>query len=127
MSAGFGQMSLDELAKVVPPPLPLVVSPTPHPTGTGTIQDQFQQFHRQNPWVYEHLVRLTRELVRKGQRKVGMGMLFEVMRWQVMMTTADPNSEFKLNNNYRSRYARMIMLNHPDLHGIYEIRKLQSA
>lgn len=118
----------DNFGYFVPPSLPRAAyheGPTrPQVSGDGTLQEQFELFHSLNPWVYDHLVRLTRDLKDRGVTKVGMGMLFEVLRWQFAMTTSDPNSEFKLNNNHRSRYARRIMEDHPDLMDIYETRKL---
>jgi hypothetical protein len=81
-------------------------------------------FHQQNPQVYTELVRLARQAKDHGKEKMGIGMLWEVMRWNIFITTTDPNSNFKLNNNYRSRYARMIMQNEWDLTGFFETRKL---
>lgn len=113
---------------VVPTPLPtLVISPTPDQvSGEGTLQEQFEQFHADNPWVYDTLVRMTRQMRSRGVGKIGMGQLFEVLRWHHSMTTMDANSEFKLNNNYRSRYSRLIMESETDLLGVYEIRRLRA-
>jgi hypothetical protein len=91
-----------------------------------TIEGQFARFHMENPHVYELLVRLARDLVSRGHRKVGIGMLFEVARWRTMLTTIDEVSPFKLNNNYRSRYARLIMENEPDLGDVFDVRELRS-
>lgn len=93
----------------------------------GSIQSDFEDFHRLNPWVLERMIGMTRDLARRGRRKVGIGMLFEVLRWQYAMSTTDTHSEFKLNNNYRSRYARLIMELCPDLDGIYETRELKAS
>lgn len=87
---------------------------------------EFIAFHRANPHVYDELVRLARDLKDRGHTKIGIGMLFEVLRWQRMMHTSDPHSSFKLNNNYRSRYARRIMRREEDLAGFFEIRRLHS-
>jgi len=87
-----------------------------------TIQEAFDEFHALNPWVYEHLVRLARDLRVRGATRIGIGMLFEVLRWQYWRQTE--GDAFKLNNNYRSRYARRIMENEPDLAGIFEVREL---
>jgi hypothetical protein len=89
-----------------------------------SIEHDFWQFHRENPLVYARLVGLARDLKRKGHAKLGIGMLFEVVRWQHMLNTHDPASEFKLNNNYRSLYARLIMLREEDLAGVFETRTL---
>jgi hypothetical protein len=104
-------------------PSPQFVRP---PAGLRTLDQQFTAFHRLNPWVYDTLVTLARDLVDHGQPRIGIGMLFEVMRWHWFMTTIDPVSEFKLNNNYRSRYARLIMDQEPDLFDVFEVRALRS-
>lgn len=92
-----------------------------------SIQAAFEQFHERNPWVYRHLVQLARDLHRRGRNKIGIGMLFEVLRWEYLRVTVDPDSDFKLNNNYRSRYARLIAARNPDLVDVFETRKLTST
>lgn len=89
-----------------------------------SIDETFQAFHQANPWVYTRLVEMARELVEVGHSRFGIGLLFEVMRWQQMRTTTDPSSGYKLSNNYRSRYARLIMASEPDLRGVFETRRL---
>lgn len=86
----------------------------------------FAEFHTANPDVYNTLVEMTRELKQKGHTKVGIGMLFEVMRWQHMRAWEKDEMGFKLNHNFRSYYARLIMADEPDLDGIFEIRQLRS-
>ena len=90
-----------------------------------TIQDRFWEFHRNNPHVYTELVKLTRQLVARGFTKVGMRMLWEVLRWNTMMKTIHLEGDYKLNDIYFSRYARLIMEQEPDLAGIYETRRLR--
>lgn len=80
-----------------------------------TNEEKFVQFHSENPQVYVELVRLAREARFKGKSRVGIKMLWEVVRWNLFISTVDSNSEFKLNNNYHSRYARMIMQLESDL------------
>ena len=116
-------------------PPPSLFDLFPDPTGapvfvpystTGGIESSFLAFHKANPWVYAALVSLARDLLARGRRRQGIGMLFEVLRWQWYRTTADPSSDFKLNNNYRSRYARLIMEREEDLAGVFETRILTS-
>jgi hypothetical protein len=105
------------------------VGPQPEPT----IEQAFWRFHRENPHVYDRLVRLARVWnQRRPGRKMGMKMLFEVLRWEVntgtqvgsaVSTTGD---DFKLNNNYHALYARLIMHREPDLDGLFETRRLHA-
>lgn len=87
------------------------------------LDDQFFDFHLDHPEVYDVLVRLAREAVNRGKKRIGMKMIWEVARWTIWLETADP--DFKLNNNYHSRYARLIMNLESDLNGVFEIRKLR--
>lgn len=93
----------------------------------GTIAERFATFHALHPWVYDALVRLARDLRARGRDRVGVGMLWEVLRWSYWMETDDPTSDFKLNDHYRSRYARLIMEREADLAGIFETRNLRAA
>lgn len=88
------------------------------------IEAAFWQFHSANPHVYLRLVKLARQLVARGHRRIGIGMLFEVLRWHHAMTTEGDADGFKLNNNYRALYARLIMDREPDLREVFEIRRL---
>lgn len=89
-----------------------------------SIQTRFETFHRRNPAVYDGLVRLARKA---GRSRLGMKQLFEVLRWEWMLDgLPDEHEHFKLNNNYTSRYARLIMENELDLAGVFETRKLKA-
>lgn len=92
-----------------------------------TIDEAFRAFHAANPWVFTALVRLARQAVADGHQRVGIGMLWEVLRWEWRRNTADPNATWKLNNDYRSRYARLIMGTEPDLADVFETRALRAA
>ena len=87
---------------------------------------RFREFHRDNPHVYEELVKLARQAKDAGKKKVGIKMLFEVVRWYAFIDTTDKYSDFKLNNNYHSRYARLIMAKEEDLVDIFDTRMLRS-
>jgi hypothetical protein len=89
-----------------------------------TIDEAFARFHEDNPHVYDELRMLALRARRRGATKIGIGMLFEVLRWrQTLRTDGDA---YKLNNNYRSRYARMLMAE-PELAGCFETRGLRAA
>lgn len=90
------------------------------------IQRRFLEFHLANPHVYKALVRLAREAKDAGYKRIGIELLFAVLRWETMMQTRDPSSDFKLNDHYTSRYARLIMSESEDLDGLFEVRALSS-
>ena len=81
----------------------------------------FDRFHSDNPRVYQVLVRLAREWVNRfGSHNLGVATLYETARWQITLATND--AEFRLNNNWRSYYARLIMAQEPDLAGLFDLR-----
>lgn len=91
------------------------------------LSERFLIFHYNNPKIYDILVRLARQGVGSGKKRIGIGMLWEVMRWEMGLDVVDDGEEFKLNNSYRSRYARLIMKTEPDLAEIFETRTLKSS
>ena len=81
----------------------------------------FLDFHEANPHVYSEVVRLARQARSHGRKKLGIAMIFEVLRWNRMVSTE--HGEFKLNNSYRAYYARKAMEENRDLDGIFETRE----
>lgn len=91
-----------------------------------SIDEAFKAFDEANPHVYDNLIRLTRRLKNAGRRRIGIGHLFEVLRWEYSIKTEHSEDKYALNNNFRSRYARKIIENIPDLQEVFETRELKS-
>ena len=89
------------------------------------IKEQFEAFHIENPHVYALLRELALEARKAGVRVYGISMLWEVLRWKLCVETIS-NDEFKLNNNYRALYARMLMRTEPMLKDFFLTRKRRS-
>lgn len=108
--------------------LELPMSPLRHPDRAGeqlSIQDRFEAFHQLNPWILGKLEAMTADCVDRGLRRVGIGMLFEVLRYEYGRATR--GDAWKLNNDYRSRYARLLLERHPEWSSVFETRGLRSA
>ncbi len=82
----------------------------------------FYQFHQTNPHVYRRLVQMTYQAQQAGRQRVGVKMMFEVLRWEHTISTS--GDDFKLNNNLASRYARFIMRHNSALDGMFATRGL---
>ena len=93
---------------------------------SGTIQERFEEFHRRNPWVYAALEKLATEYLATGRKRLGIKMLWEVLRWHYNLATVDPGSEFKVCNSYHSRYVRLLIARHPEWADSFELRTLTS-
>lgn len=91
-----------------------------------TIQEQFERFHALHPDVYPLLVRFAREVKATGRKQYGIGALFERLRWHTYIEQGVADEHWKLPNNYRSRYARLIMQQEPDLDGFFVLHQLRT-
>jgi len=80
----------------------------------------FRQFHQANPHVYTKLRELALQLKRKGRERYSIVWLFEVVRWHTAINTTD--QDYKLNNNLRPWYARLLMHREPELVDFFRTR-----
>ena len=90
----------------------------------GSPDAQFLTFHEENPHVYRALVKRARALREAGHRSYSIKGLYEALRFEWSLRTK--GEPVKLNNNYTSRYARLIMAQEPDLRGFFQTREMPS-
>jgi hypothetical protein len=93
--------------------------------GTLTIQEQWENFHAANPWVYDALEKLTADAVAQGRTRIGVKWLVEELRWMYAQETT--GDLFKLNNNFTSRYVRALIDAHPEWADVFHLRALKAA
>lgn len=89
-----------------------------------TLDQKFKEYHEANPHIYRELVSMCREVKAQGYDKIGIKTVWEALRWKAFFITKDADG-WKLNNNYPSRYARLIMQREPDLAGMFDVRELR--
>jgi hypothetical protein len=95
-------------------------TPTKHGPMPRVSQEAFDIYHAENPQVYRKLLEFAWQAKRSGARRIGIGMLYERLRWYTSVEAKhDP---FKVNNNFRSFYARKMMADYPELDGLFELR-----
>lgn len=82
---------------------------------------RFAEYHAANPEIYQALRTFALEAKRAGRERIGIKMLFEVVRWHTSVTAKDDT--FKLNNNHHAAYARLLMSQESELRGFFELRK----
>lgn len=84
---------------------------------------RFLAFHRQNTTIYHLLVKLIRE--RRSRRTgnlghFGIAHVYERLRWDEPVTTT--GVPYKLANEHRAYYSRLIEHCEPDLAGMFKTR-----
>lgn len=81
--------------------------------------DEALRFHIENPMVYYLLVGACKEIIREKD-KYGISPLWENIRhWSRIKTTG---VMFKLSNNHRPFYARLLMHRFPEFDGLFVIK-----
>ena len=82
--------------------------------------DDFIEYHRLNPHVYDMVKDLAYKAYWSGQKRTSMKRIFEVIRWETDLKTI---GKFKLNNTYTADYARLVMDKNEWAVGLFETRK----
>lgn len=100
-----------------------------HPAGLAPRDDRVERaflvYHARHPWVAARLLSIVRRYHEAGRRR-GIGFFFEVLRHERLMNWNDGDG-FKLNNNFRSRYARLLEREHVELRGFFRKRRLRAS
>lgn len=88
-----------------------------------SIQDRFEEHCEAHPEIYEAFVRFARDVKSRGFERYGAKAIGERIRWHFRIEKRD--EDFKLNNDFIARYARLIQKQEPDLYGFFETRCLR--
>jgi len=86
----------------------------------NNLQEKFDKFHADNPYVWELFKRFTFEAINKGYDNFSVALVAERIRWETLIETSD--TDFKLNNNYKAFYARKFHKVFPKYDGIFRTR-----
>lgn len=88
---------------------------------TTDIERAFKVFDTANPSVYGLLEAAALAAQRAGATRIGIAKLVEDIRYNpTIATTSEP---FKLNNNFRALYARLLVHRHPTLQPLFVLRE----
>lgn len=90
----------------------------------ATIDERCDAFIAANPHVWRTFVSLCLDMKRRGLRQWSSKAAFEVMRYMATLQSIGEN--FKLPNDYTSRFARRAIREHPELAGFFELRGLRT-
>lgn len=76
--------------------------------------------------VYHAIEEAALRLRARGFNHYGIAALYEAARYTRALRVGPDAEGFKLNNNWKSRIARDLMAEHPDLIGFFETRTLRA-
>jgi len=91
--------------------------------GQSKLEKAFWTFHGKHPEVYSKLVEFARKWrVNRRARRIGIATVYEAARYTLNIDR-DDESVYKLANNHRAFYARLIMRSEQDLAGIFLLKQ----
>jgi hypothetical protein len=91
-----------------------------------SLDERFADYHAAHPEIYREFARLARLLRDRGHEHYGAKGLFEALRFHHAVD-ARPGDQYKLNNNFTSRYIRLLVEEQPEFDGFFELRKLRGS
>ena len=96
-------------------------------TRRDEIDQQAANFSTANPLVAKLFEDFTFDVISRGFKNYSVNAIFERIRWETDQADRDGRSTFKLNNNYRSWFAREFMEQYPDYDGFFRTRNRISS
>jgi hypothetical protein len=89
--------------------------------------DEFIANHQERPEIYDDICAELRRMKNQfGLKHVGIAFIWERLRYLYVIEKRR-GDDFKLNNNFKGAYARVVMHNEPDLDGFITLRDLRST
>lgn len=88
--------------------------------------ERFKAWLARNSDIIEVYKKFAMQVKSAGYSRYGIAAITERVRWHYQFER-DVHEDFKINNNYRSRMARLLMEQYPELDGFFEIRKLKTV
>jgi hypothetical protein len=86
----------------------------------ASMVEKFHAFHEANPHVLVALIKLALDVQEMGRGSWSINGAFEVLRWSALKSIGD---DYKLNNNFRAMYSRLIPFVEPALKDFFDIRE----
>jgi hypothetical protein len=84
------------------------------------IRTRFEEFHDDNPQIWELFERFTLLLINKGFRHYSADAVVHRIRWHTAVDTGSEGE--KINNNFTAYYARFFHQEHPAHRGFFRSR-----
>ena len=91
---------------------------------TETVLAKFKEFHLANPAVYDEFRKLAIAIKNTGRAHYSAEIIINTIRWHRDLQTT--GEVFKLNNDFKPLYARLLAYQFPEFLEFFEFRKIRS-
>ena len=83
---------------------------------------KFNEYHMSNPDIFKLFKDLANQTKDAGRNTYSAKSLMEVIRWNKSLV---PGDTFKINNDYTSLYARLLIAQDSSFDGFFELRQIK--
>jgi len=83
---------------------------------------EWEDYHRENPMVWEYFQKFAFEAVAKGRSKISHWLIINRIRWEVYIVTT--GEEFKISNNHIAFYARLWQQTFPQHKQLFNTKRM---
>lgn len=98
------------------------------------IQTAFETFHRAHPEIFLMIVKEADRAIRMKKKKFSVKAIGNYIRWNVFIESEQETlfnkkgdkTQFKLNDAFFSRYARLLIITYPHMKDFIEMRDLRA-
>jgi hypothetical protein len=91
-----------------------------------SIDERFDIWTKENTVIVGLYLKFARAAKASGREYYGIAAITERIRWEVNIDSKDPNSDFKISNDYRAPMARLLVKLDPQLAGFFSMKKRPS-
>lgn len=98
------------------------------PRGTDarpSIDERFRAFDREHPEVFRLFRQYAEHIRANGHDRYSADAILHRIRWHYHIERGE--RDFTINNDFSSRYARLLMEVDPSFVGFFEVRELRSV
>jgi hypothetical protein len=89
------------------------------------VQESFWEYHKLNPHIYRLFKAYAEEVKKTGKKKYSIWAVANRIRWHFDVEVVDPNSNFKISNDYLAFYSRLLMKENPELQGFFSTKRMR--
>ncbi len=92
-----------------------------------TMQERFDAYHKEHPYVYINFDVLAKKAIARGLEKFSARTIWHKLRWDYSMNAKEyANAPAQLNNNWTPFYARLWTKNNPEYPDFFTMRETKA-
>jgi hypothetical protein len=85
---------------------------------------RFAAYHAAHPTVFDEFERRSFKMRNAGRTRYSQWTIIQAIRWHHDLESAEP---FKINNDFIALYARLMIHEHPEFLGFFELRLMKTS